>query len=188
MKDTTGKGDLTSLGHGFNAGAFCRWPVRRMFQSPSRVTAMRSDHRLAVLSCGVTLAFCLTASVLLTPRHVAADQPMALAINASSEAAPLLPPALAPFPSPGAWLGDIERTAALEAVQLALSEVGDGATYVWHARSGRISGAVQPTQSFVDRVGNICRHIVVELSSAGHSRRTEGLACRLSSGIWQLEG
>ncbi len=43
-------------------------------------------------------------------------------------------------------LGEREHTAALEAVQLALSEVGDGATYVWHAHSGRISGLVTPTQ------------------------------------------
>lgn len=149
---------------------------------------MRSDHRLAALSCGITMAFCLTALVLLAPRHVAADQPIPLANSASVE--PAHPPSLSPtsLPNPGAWLGEIERTAALEAVQLALSEVGDGGTYVWYARSGRISGAVQPTQSFTDRTGTICRHIIVELSTAGHDRRTEGVACRLPSGIWQLEG
>ena len=81
-----------------------------------------------------------------------------------------------------------DEIAALESVQIALSEVGDGATYVWHRRNGRLSGVVQPTASFKGAAGRVCRHIVLTLSSADQTRRTEGVACRLADGRWQLEG
>jgi surface antigen len=81
-----------------------------------------------------------------------------------------------------------DEAAALEAVQVALSEVGDGSTYVWHRYGGRLSGLVQPTQSFKDVHGRICRHLVVTLSDTSRQRRAEGIACRLADGIWQLEG
>ncbi len=81
-----------------------------------------------------------------------------------------------------------DETAVLEAVHLALTEVGDGSAYVWHGRSGRLSGVVTPTSSFKDANGKICRHIVLALSSEGYSRQTEGVACRLATGTWQLEG
>jgi hypothetical protein len=85
-------------------------------------------------------------------------------------------------------LDDSDEIAALEALQLALTEVGDGAAYVWHRRKGELSGIVQPTTSFKDARGNVCRHIVVVLSSGRRSKRTEGIACRLASGVWQLGG
>lgn len=97
-------------------------------------------------------------------------------------------PGPAPRLDPRARLDDNDRLAALEALQLALTEVGDGSSYVWHARTGRVSGVVKPTQSFKSSGGRICRHIVVVLSAGTHSRKTEGVACRLDSGIWQLDG
>jgi surface antigen len=81
-----------------------------------------------------------------------------------------------------------DEAAALEAVHLALTEVGDGSTYVWYRRGGRLSGLVQPTQSFRDSIGRICRHIVVTLNDAARSRRIESIACRLDDGGWQLDG
>lgn len=81
-----------------------------------------------------------------------------------------------------------DEAAALEAVQVALSEVGDGSTYVWHRYGGRLSGLVQPTQSFKDIHGRVCRYLVVTLSDTTRQRRTEGIACRLADGVWQLEG
>jgi surface antigen len=81
-----------------------------------------------------------------------------------------------------------DEAAALEAVQVALTEVGDGSTYVWYRYGGRLSGQVQPTQSFKDVHGRICRHIVVTLNDPSRQRRAEGIACRLADGIWQLEG
>lgn len=81
-----------------------------------------------------------------------------------------------------------DEIATLEAVHLALTEVSDGSSYVWRRRHGRLSGVVQPTASFMDAGGRVCRHIVVLLATGSYSRRTEGIACRLDSGGWRLEG
>lgn len=85
-------------------------------------------------------------------------------------------------------LDDSDEVATLEAVHLALTEVGDGASYVWYRRNGRLSGVVQPTTSFKDGDGRICRHVVLVLSAGPHTRKAEGVACRLTNGSWQLEG
>ena len=85
-------------------------------------------------------------------------------------------------------LDETDEIAAFEALHLGLSEVADGATYVWHRANGRLSGAVQPTQSFKATNGQICRHIVVSLSSGTMHRRTEGIACRAINGVWNLNG
>ncbi len=81
-----------------------------------------------------------------------------------------------------------DEMAALEAVHVAMSEVGDGSSYVWYRDNGRLSGIVQPTVSFKDASGKICRHMVLELSSGAYSKRIEGIACRLDSGTWELDG
>jgi hypothetical protein len=81
-----------------------------------------------------------------------------------------------------------DEMAALEAVHLALSEVGDGASYVWHRRNGRISGIISPTASFKDAEGRVCRHITVTLTAGPQSARTEGIACRMTDKSWRLEG
>lgn len=81
-----------------------------------------------------------------------------------------------------------DEAAALEAVTVALTEVGDGSTYVWYRHGGRLSGLVQPTQTFRDVLGRVCRHLVVTLNDASRSKRTEGIACRLDDGGWELDG
>lgn len=85
-------------------------------------------------------------------------------------------------------LDDLDEAAALEAVQVALTEVGDGSSYVWYRHGGRLSGIVQPTQSFKDTLGRVCRHIVVTLRDVSRQKRTEGIACRLADGAWELDG
>jgi hypothetical protein len=85
-------------------------------------------------------------------------------------------------------LDDSDEIAALDAIRVALSEVGDGASYVWHRGNGRLSGVIHPTVSFKDAAGRICRHIVVVLTTGQRSGRVEGVACRLGDGTWQLEG
>jgi surface antigen len=85
-------------------------------------------------------------------------------------------------------LDETDEIAALESVQFALSEVGDGASYVWHRNNGRLSGMVQPVASFRDQQGQICRHVLVILTAGTHSKKAEGVACRLPSGQWKLEG
>jgi hypothetical protein len=99
-----------------------------------------------------------------------------------------------PAPTPRPRFADaedsvaIDRLDALEAMHTALTEAGDGASYVWHGVGGRVSGIVTPVASFKDGYGRICRHVVVTLSRSGLSRRTEGIACRLPGGVWQLDG
>ena len=85
-------------------------------------------------------------------------------------------------------LDESDEIAALESVQFALSEVGDGASYIWHRNNGHLSGMVQPVTSFKDSGGQVCRHVVVMLTSGVVSKKTEGVACRLDNGQWRLEG
>jgi hypothetical protein len=85
-------------------------------------------------------------------------------------------------------LDDSDEIAALDAIRIALTEVGDGASYVWHRGNGRLSGVIQPTASFKDAAGRICRHIVLVLTTGVRTGRTEGIACRLEGGRWQFEG
>jgi hypothetical protein len=99
--------------------------------------------------------------------------------------------------SPGHWprpkladqkLDENDEVAALDAIRVALTEVGDGVTYVWHLRNGRLSGIVRPTASFKDVAGKVCRHIEVTMTTGRQSGRVEGIACRLPDGRWQLDG
>jgi surface antigen len=91
-------------------------------------------------------------------------------------------------PAPARPLADIDRLAALESVQFALAEVADGSSYVWHRPHGRLSGVVQPTRSYKAVDGAPCRHVRVALSSGTRSARIEGIACRLPTGLWRLDG
>lgn len=81
-----------------------------------------------------------------------------------------------------------DEIAALESVQLALSQVADGSTYVWHRSHGRLSGLVRPTASFKDHRGLVCRHVVVVLNGVDLTKKTEAIACRQDGGIWELDG
>lgn len=81
-----------------------------------------------------------------------------------------------------------DQAAALESVQIALSRVADGSMYIWHRPSGTLSGSVKPTASFRRPNGELCRHLVMELSSELDFRTVEGIACREANGVWRLEG
>ena len=81
-----------------------------------------------------------------------------------------------------------DETGALEAIHFALTETEDGGSYVWHARSGVVSGVIQPTSSFRDARGSFCRHLVMLLAAGERSRRAEGIACRRLNGTWSLDG
>jgi surface antigen len=85
-------------------------------------------------------------------------------------------------------IGDDEEIAALEAIRVALTEVGDGTAFVWRHRNGRIGGVVKPTSSFRDAGGRVCRHIVVVLAAGSRAGKIEGVACRLDNGRWELDG
>lgn len=83
---------------------------------------------------------------------------------------------------------DSDRAAALESLQYALSHVGDGGSYVWQRSKSKLSGVVQPTRSFRNAKGRICRYLYVLVSQGERSSKTEGVACRLADGRWSLEG
>src|SRR5262249_95069 len=88
---------------------------------------------------------------------------------------------------PGAGADEVDEVAALEAIRIALTEVEDGSAYVWHRRKGRLSGLVQPTTSFKDPAGCVCRHILVLMVRGDRMGRVESTACRLDDGRWDLE-
>jgi hypothetical protein len=122
-----------------------------------------------------------------------AEQPFCICPNAAPN--PALEPNKAPavsvkpkFPETNAHLDENDEIAALEAIRVALTEVGDGNSYVWHRRHGRLSGIVQPTVSFKDPAGRVCRHILLIMTVGAASGRAEGIACRLGDGRWQLDG
>jgi hypothetical protein len=85
-------------------------------------------------------------------------------------------------------LDEGDEIAALEAIRIALSQVGDGGTFVWRRANGRISGVVKPTSSFKNAGGRVCRHIVIVLAAGQRTGKIEGVACRLDNGRWQLDG
>ncbi len=93
-----------------------------------------------------------------------------------------------PFPRLRANLAAKDHARALEALHLALSQTGDGGTYVWERPERFLRGTITPTASFRDARGRICRHVVYSLSLGPHTRRTEGIACRNRALRWVLGG
>jgi 17 kDa outer membrane surface antigen len=121
--------------------------------------------------------------------------------TAAHDVGPVQPPCScqqphdAPKASPRPKFADYSREldtsdeiATLEAIRVALTEVADGSSFVWHRGHGRLSGVIQPTSSFKDAAGRVCRHIVLVLTTGVRSGRVEGVACRLADGRWQLDG
>lgn len=87
-----------------------------------------------------------------------------------------------------AGLEESDRLAVLEAIHLGLSEVGDGQTYMWRRKTGKMLGYVKPTRSIRDAGGRVCRHLVFSLQLGPYTRTIEGLACRQADKSWLLEG
>lgn len=83
-----------------------------------------------------------------------------------------------------AALGLDDPLAALEAVDYALREVGDGATYVWHRVDAGLEGAVRPVATFRGPDGEICRRLSVTLTLGQRSKWTQATACREAGGSW----
>lgn len=98
------------------------------------------------------------------------------------------PPPVRNLPDIPSTLDETDAAAALEGIRIALSEVADGSTYVWHRKDGRLSGMAQPTSSFKDTTGQPCRHVIVMLNTPQRSSKVEGIACRMSNLRWQLAG
>ncbi len=92
------------------------------------------------------------------------------------------------FASLRARLDRSDRTLALSALQVALSELGDGATLIWKRPSRGLIGVIKPISAFRDDSGRVCRHLSYSLSLGSYVRRVEGIACREQTGMWSLQG
>ena len=157
---------------------------------------MRSNSSLPVLGLLFATAVFLVAFVLLTDDFAyAADSATSDSATAASQgSAPLATPpgTVLALPAPRSRsqvaFDDSDAVAALDALDTALSEVGDGGTYVWRRRDGQLSGTARPTSSFKSASGQPCRHLVVTLQSRDRTRSLETIACRLPDKRWQLDG
>ena len=141
-----------------------------------------------LLAAGLT-AFTLVASVFVSSDFATAAEQNAAGPSAGcgcpNEGKGSSKPKFADLKAP---LDENDEIAALESVQFALTEVADGSSYVWHRSHGRLSGIVKPTTSFKDPNGNVCRHVLIVLNGVEDTKKTETIACRLASGVWQIDG
>ncbi len=142
-----------------------------------------SDRSIVSLAASATAGVFLFATTLILSDGVRAE-PLGNAQTSANAGAgrPLEHPAIQPQIEPG------DDIAALEAVEIALTQASDGATYVWRRGNGRLVGAVRPTKTFRDADQRMCRHIEMQLRLGTFLRRTEGIACRAGDGVWVLEG
>lgn len=85
-------------------------------------------------------------------------------------------------------LNGSDRAVAMKALDLALNELGDGATLVWKREARRLAGVIRPVAAFRDDQGRVCRHLIYSLSFGNYARRVEGIACRGANGVWSLQG
>ncbi len=81
-----------------------------------------------------------------------------------------------------------DRAAAMQALELALSELADGVTLVWQRPERKLVGRIRPVSAFRDDQGRVCRHVVYSLALGTYQRQIEGVACRESDGSWSLSG
>lgn len=110
---------------------------------------MRPNPSLFSLTAGGLTAFALVSAVLFSSDFAAAgevvgqpSQPGCSCPNSGAQKATR--PKFAALQAP---LDESDEIAALESLQLALSEVADGSSYVWHRSNGRLSGVVKPLSS-----------------------------------------
>jgi hypothetical protein len=143
---------------------------------------MRSEPTLITGAAVAVAAFALVAMTVLTT-----DDAFAVELD---------PPRQGPICCSDRWPGEPasrpenadDRTVALEALQAALTNVPDGATFTWRRWNGRLHGAIKPAYSFKDANGHVCRHVIFAIASESQKRQIEGIACRLEDGSWRLDG
>jgi surface antigen len=157
---------------------------------------MSSHPSLVTLATVVTTGLVLAGHILLSsgaawggPKDWETSVSPAAPANAPAQIPlNLVPGTTVEIAAPPHRLDEKDEIAALERIQYALSEVSDGKTYVWRRWHGRLSGLVQPTASFKDTSGKVCRHLIVLMTTGQTTKKQEGVACRLPSGRWQLDG
>ena len=81
-----------------------------------------------------------------------------------------------------------DRHAAMAALQLALTELGDGVTLIWQRPARGLKGRITLRSAFQDDRGRICRHLVYWLAHGAYERQIEAIGCRKPDGRWSLSG
>jgi surface antigen len=81
-----------------------------------------------------------------------------------------------------------DRMVALQALQMALTELGDGVTLVWRRPVSQLVGRIRPVSAFRDDQGRVCRNVVYAIEQGGQRKRIEGAACRKADGSWAIQG
>lgn len=87
-----------------------------------------------------------------------------------------------------AALDRTDRQAAMAALQLALSELGDGVTLIWQRQARGLKGRITLRSAFQDDRGRICRHVVYWFAHGDYQRQIETIGCREPDGSWSLSG
>jgi surface antigen len=144
---------------------------------------MRTFHWNAPIIIGAgALAVLLLAPA---PTALYAEEPVAVAavvIDTESAKQPVT------FAELRSRLDGSDRDLALNALQVALTELSDGATLVWRRPSRALTGVIKPVSAFRDDEGRVCRHLIYTLSLGTYVRQVEGIACRGADGNWSLAG
>jgi surface antigen len=81
-----------------------------------------------------------------------------------------------------------DRHAAIAALRLALSELGDGVVLLWQRPACGLKGRITLRSAFQDDRGRICRHVVYWLAHGDYERQIEAIGCREPDGSWSLSG
>ena len=148
----------------------------------------QSSISVSTIVAGFGAAIFLFATVLIGADRARAQAAGAELASGGGPPSAMRPPLQTAIPEIKAMLEPDDLIAALQAIDVALTQAGDGATYVWRHGNGRLNGAVQMTGTFRDADGRICRHLRMLLNSGTYSRQREGIACRQSDGAWELDG
>ncbi|MGH6736368.1 MAG: RT0821/Lpp0805 family surface protein [Methyloceanibacter sp.] len=108
--------------------------------------------------------------------------------GASEAAAVAAEPQPQDFKELKASLDHSDRRVALQALQMALTELADGVTLVWRRQESGLVGRIKPVSAFRDGEGRICRRLIYTLALEAYERKIEGVACREPDGSWSITG
>ena len=62
----------------------------------------------------------------------------------------------------------------MNALEVALNELGDGAALVWKRQKG-LAGVIKPVAAFRDDQGRVCRHLIYSLSFGNYAAKLRAL-------------
>jgi surface antigen len=87
-----------------------------------------------------------------------------------------------------ARLDESDRTVAVRALKMALSEIADGVTIIWKRPERSLVGRIKPVSAFRDDKGRVCRRLEYSLALGSYEKTVEGVACREPDGHWSHAG